>query len=440
MTTMLSEGQTVKGLITNTAWTVRELLGSGGQGEVYRVTNDGHDDLALKWYLPEQATQQQHSILRSLVERGEPSERFLWPIDVTVATSSQSFGYVMPLRKPQYKGLVDLMLRRVEPSFRSLCTTCFELAHHYMKLHTSGLAYRDISFGNVFFDPQSGEVLICDNDNVCIEGSEQGGVIGTPRFMAPEIVRGEEQPSTKSDLFSLSVLLFFILFLHHPLEGERERKIHSFDLPAMRKLYGDNPVFIFSPSDTSNRPVRGYHDNALIYWSIYPQFIRDLFTRAFTDGLEPDTNKRIKEGEWRQSMVRLRDSIVFGPKGHENFYDNRKAAKGEEHICWATNKPIQLPPRIKIDSLEVCLTLQTVLSPYHLTSKGRTEFDFDTTLARVIKHPNDPTVVGIKNETHQTWTVTTKSGELQIVPPGKSVTIKAGIEINFGETKGQIIV
>jgi hypothetical protein len=151
-------------------------------------------------------------------------------------------------------------------------------------------------------------------------------------------------------------------------------------------------------------------------------------------------NKRIKEGEWRQAMIRLRDSIVFGPKGHENFYDNSKAAKGEEHTCWATNRPIQLPPRIKIDGHEVCLTLQTILSAHHLTDKGQKEFDFETAMARVVKHPNDPSVVGLRNETNQDWTVTTNSGELQTVPAGKSVTIKPGIKINFGQKTGEIII
>ena len=40
--------------------------------------------------------------------------------------------------------------------------------------------------------------------------------------MAPEIVRGQAKASTETDLFSLAVLLFYMLFMHHPLEGARE--------------------------------------------------------------------------------------------------------------------------------------------------------------------------------------------------------------------------
>ena len=75
--------------------------------------------------------------------------------------------------------------------------------------------------------------IICDNDNVGIDRKTGGGIGGTARFMAPEIVRGEAVPSSQTDLFSLAVLLFYMLVNHHPLEGAREADIRCFDLPAM---------------------------------------------------------------------------------------------------------------------------------------------------------------------------------------------------------------
>ena len=32
------------------------------------------------------------------------------------------------------------------------------------------------------------------------------------------------------------------------------------------ELYGTHPVFIFNPHDTSNRPVKGIHDNPIRIW------------------------------------------------------------------------------------------------------------------------------------------------------------------------------
>ena len=200
-----------------------------------------------------------------LVRRGAPSEHFLWPLELAADPRVRGFGYVMQLRPNRFKNIVDLMKRKIEPTFRSLATAGLNLSHNYLLLHSEGFCYRDISFGNAFFDPDTGDVLICDNDNVAVDGAATLGVLGTPRFMAPEVVRGEARPSTQTDLFSLSVLLFYMLMVHHPLEGKRETEIKCLDLAAMNKLYGSDPLFIFDHADSSNAPVPGVHGNALAF-------------------------------------------------------------------------------------------------------------------------------------------------------------------------------
>ena len=70
--------------------------------------------------------------------------------------------------------------------------------------------------------------------------------MGTPTFMAPEIVRGEAYPSRNTDKYSLAVLLFYMMMLHHPLDGQREYKIKCMDIYAINKIYGTNPIFMTS--------------------------------------------------------------------------------------------------------------------------------------------------------------------------------------------------
>lgn len=416
--------------------TVEHLLGSGGQGEVYRVLVDGHP-YALKWYFPQIATAQQRTLLEKLVRSSPPNPSFLWPLEIVNDPGGFSFGYIMPLREPRFKGLIDLMKRRVEPSFRALCKAAYELADGFLELHAKGLCYRDISFGNVFFDPDTGEVRICDNDNIGVQGEDMSGVLGTPRFMAPEIVRGEADPSTETDLFSLAVLLFYMFILHHPLEGRKEADIHCLDLPAMKKLYGFEPVFIFDPRDASNRPVAGYQDNALIYWEIYPQFLRDLFTRSFTDGLRDPKNGRVRESEWRKAFIQLRDWIIYcGKCGKENFYDMEKLRDGKSHICWSCNNWIRLPPSIRLEKTIVMLNHDTRLYPHHA---GKL-YDFTAPIAEVVRHPQNPNLWGLKNLSQEKWTITRLDGTLLEVPPGKSATISAGLKINLSGIEGEICV
>ena len=258
MNQLLNSGEKVQMLPTELSYEVGKFLGGGGQGEVYRAQLvDGQGagfPVALKWFFPYYLRQDPdlRARLERAVDKGPPTDRFLWPQELVQTKDRPGFGYVMPLREDRFVGITDLVTRRVVPTYRALVTAGFELAHNYRQLHAEGFCYRDISFGNVFFDPENGEVRICDNDNVSING-QGGAIVGTIRFMAPEIVRGEAGPTTQTDLFSLAVLLFYMLVNHHPLEGEKEAQIRALDLPAMTRLYGDDPIFIFDPNDTSNR-------------------------------------------------------------------------------------------------------------------------------------------------------------------------------------------
>lgn len=128
---------------------VESFIGGGGQGEVYRAQLDGQP-IALKWYFPEQATPAQRQSLETLIRKGPPSAHFLWPLELITAPNIAGFGYLMPLREPRYKGIVDLMKRRIDPSFRTLGVAGLQLAQAFLELHAQGLCYRDIAFGNVF--------------------------------------------------------------------------------------------------------------------------------------------------------------------------------------------------------------------------------------------------------------------------------------------------
>lgn len=438
MDEILKKGQIVQTETSKMHCVVEDFLGDGGQGEVYRAKLDGKD-VALKWYSPISATPEQRKALETSIAKGAPNDKFLWPIELASAENVPDFGYIMPLREERYKSLFDLMKRRIEPSFYALATAGFYLSDGFQHLHSQGLCYRDINFGNVFFDPENGDVLICDNDNVTVNGATIGGVKGTLGFMAPEIVRDEELPSTKTDLFSLAVLLFYMFMIHHPLTGKKEADIRCFDQAAMTKLFGDEPLFIFDPDDHSNEPVKGYQDNPLAYWPIYPQFLRDLFTKAFTDGIKDSLNGRIREIQWKEAMIRLRDSILYcNSCSTQNFYDadTLKQSGGKLKPCWYCKQEIVLPYRIRIDKNTIMLNHDTKLYPHHIDENRM--YDLSQPVAEVSRHPTNPKIWGLKNLTSEKWSSTKSDGTVQDIIPGKSVPLYSGTKINFGSKQGEI--
>lgn len=161
--TLVSEGERFQLVASKMECRVIRFLGAGGQGEVYETTMDGGDtgpSYALKCFFGPSATQQQWDALVSLVEMGPPDDRFLWPIDLVRLPEAGTFGYLMLKRDRRFHSLVDLLNQHVTTTFKALATAGFSLADSYLRLHSRGLCYRDISFGNMFFDPDTGDVLI----------------------------------------------------------------------------------------------------------------------------------------------------------------------------------------------------------------------------------------------------------------------------------------
>jgi len=131
---LLVAGQQVRTEYSRLLCDIEEFLGGGGQGEVYRASLSG-TPVAVKWYFAPSATRQQRAALELLVGKSAPNERFLWPLEPVSAAAVPGFGYVMPLREPRYKGIVDLMKRRIEPTFGALATAGRDLAHSLTLIH-----------------------------------------------------------------------------------------------------------------------------------------------------------------------------------------------------------------------------------------------------------------------------------------------------------------
>lgn len=436
---LLSQGESVFLTASGASCRIERLLGVGGQGEVYEATartdSDFLGNFAFKCYHPWVASKDQWEALSALVDLGSPNGRFLWPQDLAEVTHLKTFGYLMALRDSRFVGLVDLVRRQVSTSFRSLTNAGFQLADSFLALHSRGLCYRDISLGNVFFDPANGDIMICDNDNVAIDGRGHESVLGTTGFMAPEIEREDSVPSTRTDLYSLSVLLFLIFVNHHPLQGQRELAFPNLDRDAVRFLFGTNPVFVFDPDDASNRPVPGVHDNALILWPLYPKFLLDLFVRAFTDGLG-DPDARVRESTWKSAIARIRDAIVTCGCGAESFFDDDLGtiAGSPPGRCWACQGVPIIPPRLRLGRRAlVVLNPDTTLFPHHL---GGDLYDYSRPLGVVSSHPVDPRIQGLKNVSDETWEAEEPDGVIHNVLTGRSVRLSDGMRIRFSRVEG----
>ncbi|MDT0438458.1 MULTISPECIES: serine/threonine protein kinase [Streptomyces] len=437
---MLAPGQT---LVTEEGERVKvaEMFGSGGQGEVYRVhTRKG--DRALKWYYPQLADARQRQILDGLIGCSWSDDRFLWPQTVVVDPDGRhpGFGYLMNVRPDRFHDLPALFRREPElaaTTQRTLIMAALHTVEAYRALHGKGIAYRDINWGNIFFDPRTGDVLVCDNDNAVFEG-EDAGVTGTMDFMAPELVRGDHggRPGIQTDLHSLAVLLFLLLMNHHPLEGALALRIRCMDEKARKKLYGTDPVFLYDPGDARNRPVPEEQQTVVATWNALPPLLRDLFVQTFTDGLRHPA-RRVREGQWRDALSEVLDTICLCAScGRQNLTE----PEGPAPRCWGCGNRVDLPPRLQLTTgtatsrsrpRSLRLGPQARMYVHHLAVEAE-RHDFTAVVAEVTEHPRQRGRFGITNRSADRWTARRADGSVHEVDPGRTVALSTGLQLEFG--------
>jgi len=88
-------------------------------------------------------------------------------------------------------------------------------------IHAAGLVHGDVKAQNVLRD-QSGRVVLVDlgtgRERVSVARSTSGPPAGTPLYLAPELWRGEHATAA-SDIYSLAVLLYYLLTGGFPVFG-----------------------------------------------------------------------------------------------------------------------------------------------------------------------------------------------------------------------------
>ena len=227
-------------LRNNTTCTIKKELGRGGQGIVYLVDYKG-GEYALKWYILEYGSAFYDNLERN-VNKGAPSPSFLWPEAITERQFG-SFGYLMKLRPKGYEEVGAFLLAKARfANVDIMIDACLQICTAFQQLHALGYSYQDMNDGNFFINPNTGHVLICDNDNVAPNGVNMG-IAGKSGYMAPEIVEKETMPNRYTDYFSQSVILFLLFFMNRPFEGAKAISCPCLNESAERILNGKNCVF-----------------------------------------------------------------------------------------------------------------------------------------------------------------------------------------------------
>lgn len=397
-------------------------LGEGGQGTVYKVEYQEHE-YALKWYKKGgiRKKDQFYDNIKNNIDNPAQSKAFLWPLYLT-EKYDDSFGYLMELRPKEYHDFSDFLLAKVHFKTIDAClNAALNIVDGFLDLHARGYSYQDLNDGNFFINPNNGDVLICDNDNVSENGESQG-IAGKMRYMAPEIVRGECKPDLLTDRFSMAIVLFMIMFNDHPLDGKMTM-VPCMTASKEKEVYGTDPVFIFDDQDRRNCPVAGVNVNALMIWPYYPEYIKNTFKKAFSHAAmcNPDRPDRITERQWKKLLLQAKSDVFVCKCGEEHFYNHNSGC------CPGCKKKYE-------NTIKLCGYYDVLCYPgkyvYEFQLNGDKE-DYKKPIGQVFSHPKEKSILVLKNISDEKWIATIPDGRKVDVNPGTSVPIKAGLQLRI---------
>ncbi|MBF0371812.1 MAG: kinase [Alphaproteobacteria bacterium] len=332
-----------------------EIIGQGGMKDVYFSPDRSYVVAFFRDQLDYQGKERLKSIVGAYregifeKEGGEYwKELFCWPTGIV--EKDGRFGVVAPAYRQHFffaHGSVNgdmlgikgkekegkwfasasnrakFLAQEEKGSWLTHLQVCLMISRAVRRLHAAGLAHSDLSYKNVLVDPTTGRACVIDIDGLVVPGKFPPDVVGTPDFIAPEVIATQhldkadlnrKLPSTLTDRHALAVLIYMYLFYRHPLRGG---KVHDMDTTKDEELaMGRKALFVEHPTDAGNRVKADQLPKAQLPWgdparmpyTIAGPLLADLFRKAFVDGLHEPQN-RPTPSEWENALIRTIDMI-----------------------------------------------------------------------------------------------------------------------------------
>jgi len=304
---MVADGLEVRSLVAISGYTATAELARGGMGIVYRAyQHEPGREVALKMLLPHQLGSQE------MRQRFQLEARTIATLDhpaiLPVYQVGECDGIPYFTMKLAAGGTLSERLQAFRGQWTRIADLVIALADAVHFAHQRGILHRDLKPGNVLFD-EAGQAYVSDfglaklmEEEVHVTATFD--LIGTPRYLAPEIITSGVAGSTVSgDVYGLGTILYELLAQRPVFEGNNPREL-------MRQIVDEEPVrpSVVAPEvppDLETICLRGLSKRAANRFSSASELAADL--RRWRAG-EPIESRPIGELE-RLRLWALRHKV-----------------------------------------------------------------------------------------------------------------------------------
>jgi serine/threonine protein kinase len=209
------------------AYTIAELLGAGGAGEVWRATDERLGRaVAIKILLPHYSSDPER--LRRFAEEARTAGSISHPNILTVYDVGEQDGTPFLVTECLEGNSLRQRLeaRRVLPA--EAVSIGLAIARGLAAAHARGIVHRDLKPENTFIT-SDGTVKVLDfglaklqsalgDGDTRATDTVTGVILGTAGYMAPEQIKSELVDG-RADLFALGIMLYEMMAGRHPFRG-----------------------------------------------------------------------------------------------------------------------------------------------------------------------------------------------------------------------------